>query len=126
MLFLMNTVVLELDGASDPRSDKNFPLSGGELAAIPLNMIVGMLTEAFGKDPELVTNDPALIGRFAWMLYLRGEINAVKIVHDEGLSTQYGRVPELALGVLFDMQMRKPLTLDIVDQGVWRKLKKQG
>ncbi len=124
MLFLMNTVILELDGTSDPRNDKTFPLSAEQLAAVPLNTIVGMLTEEFKGDPELAANNPILAGRFAWMLYLRSEINAVKMASGTGLSTQYGKVPELALGVLLDMQRRKPLTAEIVDQAVWSKLKK--
>ena len=125
MLFLMNTVVLQLDASSDPRADRNFPLSAAQLAAIPVNAIMGMLTDEFRKDLEIAAANPSLAGRFAWMLYLRGEINAVKMIYANGVTAQYGKVPELALGVLLDMQKRKPLTMDMIDQSVWSKLKKQ-
>ncbi len=125
MLFLMNTLILQLDSSSDPRGDRHFPLSPGQLSSIPLNDMIAMLTEEFGKDPEFAVHDPKLAARFAWMLYLRAEINAVKMLYNNGMTAQYGKVPELALGVLLDMQRRKPLTMDIIDSGVWSKLQKK-
>lgn len=125
MLFLMNTVILDLGPETDPRQNGSFPLTDAQVQAVPLNTVIGMLTEEFTRDPDFLVNKTELVVRFAWMLNIKAGINAIKMTYQNGASAQYGKVPDLALGVLQDMQKRKPLTPDIVDEGVWNKLQRQ-
>ena len=120
----MNTVVIDLSDDTDPRRDPAFPMSAAHIQALPFNSILELLTAEYVRDTDFEKGNMARARRFAWMLFIKAEINAVKMIYDNGVFAQYGRVPELALGVLMDMAQTQPLTSQIIDDAVWQKLQK--
>lgn len=124
MLFLMNDVVFDLDGAGPvPASDsRRFERLGFDYA-----MELGC--ELFAEDPLLHRNDPERARRLAWLIHDRSpEVNAALFAAPECdcdpalVEPQFCALPAAVLSQLNSRARKGQLDAVAADRAVWGRM----
>jgi hypothetical protein len=121
MLFLLNDVILETEGARlPPRLDPE---------VLPLESLVRMGRELFAQDPRLQYQDPGCARRLAALIAARAPgINAALFVAPafdgpaEDVHAQFAQVADPLMADLEDRQRHGRLDMVAADRRVWGRL----
>ena len=124
MKFLLNTFILDLGPDCDPFASPGFPLSREQYQGITINQLAEMLAGEFATDAQVLAHHPMRVKRLLWMLHDKAQVNALKLVWQNGTKAQFGQVPELAFAGLIAMAERGQLTAAAVEESVWSKLQR--
>jgi hypothetical protein len=124
MLFLVNDVVLNLDGAEIAP-----PVAGQRFKALSMAFVEKLGRELFAEEPLLQRVHPERARRLAGLIMLKQpEINAALFVAparncDQSLvSVRYAQISFEIMGVLYERQQSGSLSTVEADRQVWRRL----
>lgn len=124
MLFLLNDVVLEIEGVRLPPR-----LDTPSLEAMPLESLLRMGQELFAEDPRLQYADTARARRLAALIAAKAPgINAALFVapaHDaaaEEVHAEVTAIDDPLMADLEDRQRQGRLDMVSADRRVWRRL----
>ena len=122
MLFLLNDVILTLDGADD-RSG----LAGARLEGLSLNLVTRMGQELFAQEPQLQRTSPERAKRLATLMVAAdASINAALFLAPslncgpEKVSVRYADTGLAALAQLLAYQKQGQATTILAHQMVWQ------
>jgi hypothetical protein len=122
MLFLMNDVVLAMEGLEKPAQPIN-------IRALSMDFIMNLARERFAENPSLHKEEPQIAMRIASLLIAKApEVNAALFVPPRrGCAPEIvlSRVASLSFDVMADLARRQEiggLTPVVADALVWRRL----
>jgi len=124
MLFLMNDVVLNLDGL-----ELAPPVAASRFQALSLGFVSKLGQELFAEEPLLQRAAPDRARRLAALITAKApEINAVLFISPargcpvEQVQVRYAQIGFEVMGVLYERQQSGALTTLEADRQVWRRM----
>ena len=124
MYFLLNDLILELD-----ESRMMQPLEADRFSALSVDYIAQLGKEMFAEDAQAHRRNPERARRLCYLIHLKmPRVNAAQFFVTqpggalEGVDTAFKSLNEMAMGMMYDQQMRGQLDTHKVDYEVWHRM----
>ncbi len=124
MFFLLNDLILDIDS-----SRMLNPLDADRFSALSLDYIAQLGKEMFAEDVNAHRRNPERARRLAYLINLKmPRINAAQFFITapggglESVDASFKSLNEMAMGMMYDQQMRGQLDANKVDYEVWHRM----
>lgn len=122
-LFLYRDRLLDLQNATNPLKNGQFPLTEEQFAGVTLDDLMQLLTEGLADDPNLERDNPKYIVVLCHLMNEKGNVNAIRVQDDgQGPVLSCARIPDQSLSVLEELRDRGALSEETVEEAVWKPL----
>ncbi len=124
MYFLLNDLILDIEPARMMQ-----PLDADRFSALSIDYIAQLGKEMFAEDVNVHRKNPERARRLAYLITLKmPRVNAAQffVMAQNGdpntVDASFKSLNEMAMGMMYDQQMRGQLDAGKVDQAVWHRM----
>ena len=124
MYFLLNDLILDIDA-----SRMMHPLDAERFSALSIDYIAQLGKEMFAEDVQCHRRNPERARRLAYLIQLKmPRINAAQFFvmasngQADSVDASFKSLNDMAMGMMYDQQMRGQLDANKVDYAVWQRM----
>ncbi len=124
MYFLLNDIILDIDPARMMQ-----PLDADRFSALSIDYIAQLGREMFAEDAGVHRRNPERARRLAYLINLKmPRVNAAQFFvmaqngNPDSVDASFKSLNDMAMGMMYEQQLRGQLDAGKVDQAVWHRL----
>lgn len=124
MYFLLNDLILDIDAAR-----MMHPLDAERFSALSIDYIAQLGKEMFAEDSQCHRKNSERARRLAYLIHLKmPRVNAAQFFvmvpngQPESVDASFKSLNDMAMGMMYEQQMRGQLDANKVDNAVWHRM----